>query len=68
MTIPKKNKRCDGKVAYPTLKAAQAAAASMCARKSKQGSPVVTFLRAYGCACGRFHYGRTRDIDWSKVK
>lgn len=58
----------DGKQRYQTLKDAQAAAALMAARRAKQGSPIVSFLRAYGCACGGFHFGKTRDIDWSKVK
>jgi len=63
-----KQRKCAGKVAYPTLKAAQAAAAGMCRRKGKQGNVVATFLRAYGCHCGKFHYGNTKEIDWSKVK
>lgn len=66
--MPKKDKKCGGKAGYPTLQAAQAAAAAMCRKKAKQGTPVVTFLRAYGCHCGRFHYGGTREIDWSKIK
>ena len=57
-----------GKQAFPTLEAAKAAAAEMARRKDRQGSTIVTFLRAYGCACGQFHFGKTRDIDWSKVK
>jgi hypothetical protein len=58
----------NGKRAFPTLDAARAAAADMARRKEKQGSPIVTYLRAYGCACGQFHFGKTRDIDWSRVK
>lgn len=55
------------KISYPTLAAAQVAAAKMAKRKEQQGNPIVTFLRAYGCPCGKFHIGKTRDIDWSKV-
>lgn len=58
----------EGKQAYPTLQAAQAAAAGMARRKDKQGNTIVTFLRAYGCPCGKFHFGKTREIDWSQVK
>lgn len=65
----KRMRRChDGKHSFPTLQAAQAAAAAMAQRKDRQGNTIVTFLRAYGCPCGRFHFGKTRDIDWSKVK
>jgi hypothetical protein len=61
--------RChDGKHSFPTLQAAQAAAAGMAKRKEKQGHAIVTFLRAYACHCGKFHYGKTREIDWSRVK
>lgn len=70
MAAPERRmRRChNGKVAFPTLQAAQSAAAAMAARKDRQGNPIVTFLRAYGCACGAFHFGRTRNIDWSRVK
>lgn len=62
-------RRChEGKQAFPTLQAAQVAAASMARRKDKQGNTIVTFLRAYGCPCGKYHFGKTRDIDWSLVK
>lgn len=62
-------RRChDGKQRYATLKEAQAAAAALAHRKAKQGNPIVTFLRAYRCACGGFHFGNTRNIDWSKVR
>ncbi len=61
-------RRCrQDKQRYPSLKAAQAAAAAMARRKAKAGNPIVTFLRAYGCTCGGFHFGNTRDIDWSLV-
>lgn len=66
--MPKKSRKCDGKVAYPTLQAAQAAAAGMCRAKAKRGNVVATILRAYSCSCGKFHYGNTKQIDWSKVK
>ena len=61
-------KKChDGKKPFPTLQAAQAAAAMLAKRKDRQGNTIVTFLRAYQCHCGKYHFGRTRDIDWSKV-
>ena len=64
----KRMRRChDGKRTYPTLKDAQRAAAEMAKRKAKQGNPIVTFLRAYGCPCGKFHVGSSRDIDWALV-
>jgi len=50
-------------MSYPTLQAAQAAAAGFARRAS-----IVTFLRAYRCSCGQHHVGRTKTIDWSKVK
>lgn len=62
-------KKCrSGKQSFGTLKEAQAAAAHLAYRRDKQGAPIVTFLRAYGCECGKFHFGKTKDIDWSKVK
>lgn len=65
----KRMSKChDGKQAYPTLEAAQAAAAIMAHRKARHGNPIVTFLRAYECACGKFHFGKTKDIDWSQIK
>lgn len=58
----------DGKRAFPTMQAAQAAAAALARRMESKGNRIVTFLRAYGCACGQFHFGKSRQIDWSKVK
>lgn len=56
-----------GKRPYGTLDQARAAAARLANRRAKQGNPVVSFLRAYGCTCGRFHFGSTRQIDWSRL-
>ena len=53
---------------FATLAVAQASAAGLARRRKLQGNAIVTFLRAYVCACGSFHFGRTRDIDWSRVK
>jgi len=65
----KRMKRChEGKQRFDTLKQAQAAASSMADRKAKQGNQIVTWLRAYGCPCGGFHFGKTKDIDWSRVR
>lgn len=71
MSKPKKSRlrKChDGKNSFATLEQAQAAASDMARKKQRQGNPIVTYLRAYGCACGKFHFGRSKDIDWSKVK
>ncbi len=57
----------DGKRSFPTLEAAQAAAKALARLLDKKGIPIVTFLRAYGCQCGNFHFGKTKEIDWSKV-
>lgn len=68
-TRARRMRKChDGKKPFPTLQAAQAAAAMLAKRKDRQGNTIVTFLRAYGCPCGKYHFGKTRDIDWSKVK
>lgn len=57
-----------GKVGYETFDLARAAAAAMADRKAKQGNPIVSFINAYGCACGKYHIGKTNNIDWSRVK
>ncbi len=63
-----KHKPCrSGKRAYPTLDQARAAAARLARRRAAQGNPVVSFLQAYPCGCGRFHFGSTRQIDWSRL-
>ena len=69
MKPAKRRNRChEGKQRFLTLEAAQAAAAGLARRKDKQGNTIVTFLRAYACACGGFHLGKTREINWSLVK
>lgn len=55
-------RKCGSKVSYATIEAAKKGAA-MFAEKKK----IITILRAYGCSCGKFHFGRTKDIDWSKL-
>ena len=60
-------RRCAGKRSFDTLDQAKAAAAGLAWRLEKQGNPKVTFLRAYGCHCGRFHFGNSKVIDWAKV-
>lgn len=57
-----------GKKPYPTLQAAKIAAAQLANKRAQQGNPVVSFLRAYGCACGKFHFGSSRVIDWDRLK
>lgn len=61
-------RRChEGKQRFATLAEAQAAAASLVRRRAQQGQPIVTWMRAYGCACGGFHFGRTGRINWDAV-
>lgn len=60
-------KCCNGKRRFDTIEQAKAAAAALAHDKSRKGDPIVTHLRAYGCACGGFHFGRTRSIDWDRV-
>lgn len=70
MTAPKKARirKChDGKKRFESLIEAKAAITQMCKRKMKQGNPIVSHMRAYGCACGGFHIGSTRDINWDLV-
>lgn len=64
----RKGKGCDGKIAYPTLYIARREASRFAHRRDAAGSPIVSFLRAYACRCGKFHIGSTRRIDWSKVR
>lgn len=71
--MPKSSKRrmrrcCRDKRAFDTLEEAKRAAAGMAYRKAKKGIPIVTHLRAYGCPCGKFHYGKTKQIDWDRVR
>lgn len=61
-------KRCDGKKqSFDTREAASAALNGMLRNKAKRGKVVVGVLRVYGCSCGRFHYGSTKDIIWGLV-
>jgi hypothetical protein len=57
----------EGKRRYKTLEEAKAAAGGMVRRKAKGGNPIVSIVRAYGCACGGFHVGKSRGIDWDLV-
>jgi hypothetical protein len=72
MTAPSKGRmrRChEGKQQFATLKDAQAAANGMTRRKAAAGAgkAIVSWVRAYGCACGGFHIGKTREINWALV-
>lgn len=70
MPGPKKSRmrRChDGKKRYESHAEATAAMLGMINRKRAKGDAVVTFLRVYGCACGGFHFGRTKEINWAAV-
>lgn len=62
-----RERSCRGKRRFATMKEARAAAASLARRRAQQGNTIVAYLRAYGCACGGFHFGSTRDLDWSLV-
>lgn len=58
----------DGKVRFEKREDAAAAMNQMLARKARGGSPIVSVLRVYGCACGGFHFGRARGlINWDLV-
>lgn len=57
------SRKCGRKIKYETLDDAKRAAAIFAKKKG-----VVTILQAYGCHCGKFHFGRTRQIDWDRVK
>lgn len=68
LTKKRIRKCCEGKRRFSTLKEAQQAAAALAFNKKRQGAPIVTFLKAYGCpSCGGFHFGRTKKIDWDAV-
>ena len=51
---------------FDSLELAQQAAHALVRAKAKT-DPIATFLRAYGCHCGKFHFGKTKDINWSVV-
>lgn len=57
----------DGKRRYDTKPDADAALVAFLKRRQKQGTPIVTMMQVYGCACGGFHFGRTRTINWDLV-
>lgn len=65
--MAKPSRRCGTKRGYTTLDQARAAAARLAAARARQGNPVVSFLQAYGCSCGKYHFGSTRQIDWGRV-
>ena len=65
--MAKPSRRCGNKRGYTTLDQARAAAARLAARRASQGNPVVSFLRAYGCSCGKYHFGSSRQIDWDRL-
>ena len=61
------DRRCGNKKAYETLALAKAAAWNFTKSREKAGNPIVTFLQAYGCQCGKFHIGSSRQINWEAV-
>lgn len=64
----KRPRHCAGKHGYETLEAARAAAFHLARRKQEVGEPIASYLRAYKCSCGKFHFGKTRGINWEAVK
>jgi len=69
--LSKKNRKRhahENKRAYDTIEEAKRALGSWLAKRRKEGKPIVTMMRAYGCHCGKFHIGSTREINWDLVK
>ena len=67
MATSSKNKKhaCStGKRPYDSLQEAQTAAIVIVKSKAKGKNPIVSHMRAYACACGKFHIGRTKGINW----
>lgn len=64
----KKRPGCESKKRYETIEAAKTGIMQMVRKKAAKGDPIVTYLRAYGCACGGFHVGKSRDINWDAFK
>lgn len=60
--------RTPGKRRYKTFEQAQIAATKLAAHRKREDNAIVTFLRAYKCACGAHHVGGSKVIDWSRVK
>lgn len=61
-------KQChDGKRRHETLDLAKRALWHFVKKRAEKGDAIVTFMRAYGCACGGFHIGRTKEINWELV-
>ena len=58
---------CNGKRRYESLDEAKASIRGMTSRTAKQGNHIVSFMRAYGCACGGTHIGSTKEINWEMV-
>jgi hypothetical protein len=70
MTSPSKKRMrsChEGKKRYNDIKEAEAALFGWLNKRKKLGNPIVSFMQVYGCACGGFHIGRSRGINWAAV-
>lgn len=67
MTRNRTSNKCARKVRYESLELARMAAAALAKRRQNQGIPIVSYLKAYACRCGGFHFGSTRRIDWSRI-
>lgn len=71
MTKPSKAKMraChEGKHRYETEQQAKDAMHGWIHKRSKGKSPIVSVMHVYGCACGGFHIGRSRGINWDAVE
>lgn len=59
----------EGKRRYATEQEAKDSMFGWMNKRKKKGSPVVSLMRVYGCACGGFHIGRIKGgINWDAVE
>jgi hypothetical protein len=67
--LSKTNKYCtSGKRSYSTATMANRTLEKLLKNREKQGNKIVSVLDVYECSCcGKWHYGKTGKIDWSKV-
>lgn len=64
----KRLKTCEKKIKYKTLEEAKKQAWWTIERNRMKGDPQVTFVRAYGCSCGSYHVGRSKEINWEALE
>ena len=63
----KRNKGCDGKIKYDSIDEARKAIIHMTKRKKRSGNKIVSYMNVYGCSCGKFHIGKTKEIRWRDI-